>query len=535
MTPMYNLLDEPWLPVRLTDGTVQSLGLLDVFRRSRDIAALAETAPPSLVAEYRMLLAITHRALVRARGTWSDADRLQWFDGGLPVDDICDYLTQRRERFWLFHDEHPFLQVAALATAEETRDKRKPWTQMSLSSANGNAPVVFDHALDESPAAIAWPLALSHLLGFLQFTPGGLVKTLRAADKAGALVNTAAVLPVGATLAHTLVLALHGAPLPSQPEPDLPAWERPPLTIAQLQGDPVLVSGPNDRYTRQSRAVLLEREGESGEVRWLRFAAGWALGEDEQQPDPMACFREDSNGLVRVTFTEGRAAWRDLPALVPAPQAGAKQTFRPAMVVEAASALHSLRPRRQRSHQHLLVAGLASDKAKLLRWRLEQFTLPDALLVDPGCARDLRSNMALADELHRQLKQLATTPVADTLPDPKSKDTRQRARDIVDSGPLTATFFAGAERQLWPLMTAIADDAGVEAAQLWHRALRAAAQLAWDRQVAALGLSTRVLRAEARCAGRLRHLLREQLPAAFEGTPSVPSAEPALTTTSEGD
>lgn len=535
MTTKYNLLDEPWLPVRLTDGSVKTLGLLDVFRRSRDIATLAETAPPSLVAEYRLLLAITHRALVRARSTWNDADRLQWFDGGLPVDDICDYLNHWRDRFWLFHDAHPFLQVAALATAGETKEKRKPWTQMALSSSNGNVPVVFDHALDESPTTIAWPLALSHLLGFLQFTPGGLVKTLRAADKAGALVNTAAVLPVGATLAHTLALALHGAPLPSQSEPDLPAWERPPLTIAQLQGDPVLASGPNDRYTRQSRAVLLEPEGESGEVRWLRFAAGWALGEDEQQPDPMACFREGSNGLVRVTFTDGRAAWRDLPALVPAPQGGAKQTFRTAMVVEAASALHRLRPSHQRGHQRLLVAGLASDQAKLLRWRLEQFTLPEALLVDPRCVLDLRRHMALADELHRQLKQLATTLVAGTLPDPSSKDTRQRARDVVDSGPLTATFFAGSERQLWPLMTAIADDAASDADQLWHRALRAAAQLAWDRQVAALGLSVRVLRAEARCTGRLHHLLRAQLPAAFTGTPPSPSIEPAMAATSEED
>lgn len=535
MKPLHNLLDEPWLPVRLTDGSVQSLGLLEVFRRSRDITALAETAPPSLVAEYRLLLAITHRALVRARGTWADVDRLQWFESGLPVDEICAYLAHWRERFWLFHDEHPFMQVAALSTAEETRDKRKPWTQMALSSANGNAPVVFDHALDESPVAISWPLALSHLLGFLQFTPGGLVKTLRAADKAGALVNTAAVLPVGATLSHTLALALHPAPLHSQPEPDLPAWERPPLTVAQLQGGPVLASGPNDRYTRQSRAILLNPEGEGAEVRWLHFAAGWALGEDEQQPDPMACFREGSNGLVRVTFTEGRAAWRDLPALVPAPQASTKQAFRPAQVVEAASALHRLRPRRQRGHQPLLAAGLASDQAKLLRWRLEQFTLPDALLAEPDCAKDLRRHMALADELHRQLKQLATTLVAGTMPDPTSKDTRQRARTLVDSGPLTPTFFAGAERQLWPLMAAIADDDAPGADRLWHGALREAAQLAWDRQVAVLGFAVRVLRAEARCIGRLHQLLRQMLPAAVDSAPPLPSTGPVLAITSEGD
>lgn len=519
-SPQYNLLDEPWLPVRLADGSVQSLGLLDVMRRSGDITSLAETAPPSLMAEYRLLLAIVHRALVRSRGTWKDGDRVKWFREGLPVDEICNYLEAWRERFWLFHPEHPFMQVAALATAEETRDKCKPWTQISLASANGNAPVVFDHGVDTAPAPINWQAALAHLLGFLQFTPGGLVKCLRDADRAGALVNTAAVLPVGQTLAHTLCLALHRPPLPSQAEPDLPAWERAPLTLVELRGDPVLATGPNDRYTRQSRAVLLQAE-DGGQVRWLRFAAGYALGEDAQRPDPMACFREGANGLVRVSFTEGRAAWRDLPALVPAPQGGDKVSFRAAEVVEAAAALHC-QMGSGRSHQPLLVAGLASDQAKLLRWRLEQFPLPQALLAVPDRARELRAHMALAEDLHRSLRTLATDLVAGTLPDPKSKDTRSRARELVDRGPFTATYFAAAERQLWALMDCIAADEPDAADALWQRTLTGAARLAWHRLVGVLGASARVLQAEARCASRLNHLLRQQLPAAHPAVP--PSA-----------
>src|SRR5690606_26595266 len=98
-----------------------------------------------LVAQYRLLLAITHRALTTAFGSWRDKDRVRWYRDGLPLAEIKAYLQHWRERFWLFHPEFPFLQVAALATAEETRDKRKPWTQIALASANGNTPVVFDH------------------------------------------------------------------------------------------------------------------------------------------------------------------------------------------------------------------------------------------------------------------------------------------------------------------------------------------------------------------------------------------------------
>lgn len=510
-SPQFNLLDEPWLPVRLADGSVRSVGLLDAVRLSRQILALAETSPPSLIAEYRMLLAIVHRALARARGAWKDSDRIRWFREGLPVDELCGYLEAWRERFWLFHADHPFLQVAALATAEETRDKRKPWTQMSLASANGNTPVVFDHAVDTDPAPIPWQAALGHLLGFLQFTPGGLVKTLRDADKAGALVNTAAVLPVGESLAHTLCLALH-RPQSEHVAPDLPAWERAPLTLAELRGDPALATGPNDRYTRQSRAVLLQPEAD-GQVRWLRFAAGYALGEDPQRPDPMACFRAGANDLVRVTFTEGRAAWRDLPALVPAPQGGEKVSYRAAEVVEAAASLHSLMGK-GRTHQPLLVAGLASDQAKLLRWRVEQFPLPQALLAVPDCARELRAQMALTEEVHRLLRGVATDLVAGTLPDPKSKDAQGRARELVARSPFTPTYFAAAERQLWALMDCIAEGDPDAANALWQRTLAGAARLAWDRLVSLLGTSARVLQSEARQSVRFRRLLRQQLPVA---------------------
>ena len=139
MSKAFCLLDEPWMPVRLADGSVVELGLLEVFERSEEIIALAETAPPSLVAQYRLLLAITHRALTTALGQWRDKDRVRWYREGLPLADIRAYLEQWRERFWLFHPEYPFMQVAALASAEETCDKRKPWTQISLASANGKA------------------------------------------------------------------------------------------------------------------------------------------------------------------------------------------------------------------------------------------------------------------------------------------------------------------------------------------------------------------------------------------------------------
>ncbi|MBB4842877.1 CRISPR system Cascade subunit CasA [Paucibacter oligotrophus] len=514
MNPSYNLLDEPWLPVRLPDGTVQAMGLLQALRRSAEITALAETSPPSLVAEYRLLLAIVHRALTASMGTWKDAQRANWYRQGLPVDALCAYLETWRERFWLFHDEHPFMQVAVLATCKETATLF-PAPTLSLELFYGTEMFnqeVYSHKPWDPSAAV------KALLGYFTFVPGGFFpgKKLKKSEKAGSLTNSAAALPVGETLSKTLCLALHPAPLPSRTQEDLPAWERPALNLSNLRGAPVLASGPNDRYTRQSRAVLLTHETD-GLVRWLHFAAGWALGEDPQQPDPMAYYRAGTKGLARVSFDEGRAFWRDLPALVPAPQSDKLKGYQAAPTVDWAASLRRMMAD-EHAHQPLLAAGLASDQAKLLRWRLEQFTLPPALLTDPERARELHTQIALAEESHKQLRNLAADLTAATLPDPGSKDTRNRARALVDAGPLSTTFFAAAERELWALMALIAQDEAEAADTLWHRSLADAARQAWDRQLAMLGLSARVLQAEARLGPRLHSLLRKLLPAAFAST-----------------
>lgn len=518
----FNLLEALWMQVRLADGRTQALGLLEVFRRSNEITALAETAPPSLVAQYRLLLVILHRALSRAQPQgWKEKDRARWYRQGLPVDAVCDYLEHWRERFWLFHPHNPFMQVAALAAAEETRDKYKPWTQIALASANGNTPVVFDHACDSAPSATDPALALNALLGFLQFTPGGLVKVLRDSDKAGALANTAAVLPMGDTLARTLLLCLH----PWRAEEDLPAWERAAPTLPELRGAPVLATGPNDRYTRQSRAVLLQREAD-GRVCRLRFAAGLALEEDSNAPDPMASFRAGSNGnLVRVSFIEGRALWRDLPALAPNP----KRTSLPAAVLSRAAALHDALDS-DSVYQPLLVAGLASDQAKLLRWRSERIILPLALLEDAGRAMYLRELVAKAETLFSDIRVLATYMLAESMSD--YEDTRKRsyrkneggqsitwnpealnrARSLLEAGPFASSYFASAERLLPEVLQQLGNGQFESATRVWNQALRSSAATAWHTVVQGMGWSAIALRADARYLPRFHALLNKQLP-----------------------
>jgi len=502
--PAYSLLHEPWLSVRLASGTVTTLGLLESFERSREIVALAETVPPNLVAQYRLLLAITHRALSQKFGRWTEADRASWYRTGFPHDAVRAYLEQWQEHFWLFHPQHPFMQVAVLESSDKTRDKQKPWTQISLGSSNGNTPVVFDHAFDTQPAEITPAEAVNTLLGFLQFTPGGLVKVFRGSDKAGALANTAAVIPLGNNLAETLALCLHPPETRSDGWDDLPSWEREPLTESQLSGDPVFASGPNDRYTRQSRAVLLLRES-NGNVRWLRFGAGMALADSEGQPDPMASFRAGQNGPVRITFSEGRAAWRDLPALVPGPT-DENVNRRPAAVISYAASLHDELGVGSGDYQPLLVAGVAGEPgrpAKLVRWRMEQIALPANLLGDPDRSQLLKAMVGDADTVFRDLRWLAQRMLTESLPDPGHPDTRAKAQGLLAAGPLSPTYFAVAERALPDLMYQLGMGDFDAAEEHWAVTLRGAVFAAWRSVVAGLGSTPRGLRAEARYFPRL--------------------------------
>ncbi|WP_447737142.1 type I-E CRISPR-associated protein Cse1/CasA [Aeromonas veronii] len=503
MTMRFNLLDEPWLPVRMLSGEVRELGLLALFEQAPQIVALAETAPPSLMAQYRLLLAITHRALSAQTPNWGQRELRHWYGQGLPTEAIIAYLETWRDRFWLFHPDHPFMQVAELATAPETRDKFKPWTQIDLASVSGNAPVVFNHSLDTAPGAIFPSHAIRHLLGFLQCTPGGLIQVFRVSDKMGPLTDTAATLPLGDTLAQTLILGLH----PASPDghEDQPCWERPELTVANLKAAAVLATGPNDRYTRQTRAVLFHRE-EDGAIRWLRFAAGMGLEEDSHAPDPMASFREGSNEPVRLTFSEGRALWRDLPALLP--DGGS----RPAAILENAT---RLKKSLGSKHLKLLVAGLACKQAKLLRWRVEQLELPQALLDQPEVTRAARMMLEMAETLFASFKGAAVQLIADTLPDSQQKDTRSRARTLFDAGPATPIFFARAERALMATLALIEQDPDAAERQ-WQQVLKEAAIAAWEAQLTCLGGGASVWRANAKVQSRLWFAIREQLTALNE-------------------
>ena len=122
----FNLLDEPWIRVRLPDCSVQEVSLCDALMNAQNYVDLAGETPPQDVAVLRLLLAVLHTVFSRVDETGAPApicttdQALQrwnalWSTGALPQKPINDYLNTKHERFWLFHPQYPFWQVPEAA------------------------------------------------------------------------------------------------------------------------------------------------------------------------------------------------------------------------------------------------------------------------------------------------------------------------------------------------------------------------------------------------------------------------------------
>lgn len=510
MNKHFNLLDEPWVPVRFHSGEVRELGLREVFAQAGNIATLAETSPPNLIALYRLLLAITHRALVRSKGSWKDRDRAEWYRNGLPVDAIHDYLEQWRERFWLFHPESPFMQVAALAWADETCgvETLKPWTQLQLECIGSDT--LFEHRVDATPRQISAAEAIRALLGYLQFVPGGMVRRFRFRDESGPLDNVAAIVPIGSNICQTIALAL-GTPGNTK-DIDLASWEISPILADDIRNaKSTIPNGPVDTFTRITRSVLFELETGIEGVRRLRFGPGLTIDSHTPNfPDRMAAYRKrEGDRITPITFQDGRAFWRDLPSILPVNN---RIYISPSIVEYATGCLLFAETE---TPLRFLVAGTASDpiRCKIFRWRMETVTLPQSFFSNPALADELRYQIERAEDIYYRkeegLSYICGDLIAESMPDPSNAHTRKRAREVRAAGPCAPAFFTAAERSLPSLMELIGNG-DIEAADaMWREALATAVESAWQVTSRSLGQSAAALRAEAVSHWKLSRLLKE--------------------------
>lgn len=321
----FNLLDEPWIRVRLLDGQSDTVSLREVFHRSTEIRRIAGELPTQDFAILRLILAVMYRSVPAD-------DELEeiWKSGTLPLDDIDDYLDQWHDRFDLFDSTHPFMQVANLqSTSGETR----PLTLLVPDAPGpGSLFTMRRDVPDLSYAEAARWLVHCQAYDF-DGIKSGAVGDPRTKGGKGYPVGIGwagwlgGLYLEGDDLRETL---LHNwVPKPDTAEDDYALWEFEPLTPAPRKVSSIGPYGPAGLFTWPIRHIRLFTSGDR--VTRVLICVGDPIAKAYQLGiEPMTSWRysepqtkkEKSPSPLYMPRAHdfSRALWRGLAALLPPPQ-----------------------------------------------------------------------------------------------------------------------------------------------------------------------------------------------------------------------
>lgn len=164
----YNLVDEPWIPVLMKDGTNRSVSLGDIFADTGGQIADLALNPYERVAVFRLLLCIAQAAL----GPDRLKDEAAWKAAKASVGPAAtEYLAQWHDRFFLY-GPRAFLQPDDIVAVNET--SYKPHSTLVLELASGNNSTLFDHAATDSLRLISRSALAISFITYQNFSANGL-------------------------------------------------------------------------------------------------------------------------------------------------------------------------------------------------------------------------------------------------------------------------------------------------------------------------------------------------------------------------
>jgi len=521
MKPHFNLVDEPWIPCLLPDHRAKEFGLREVLARAHEVREIFHPSPLVVIALHRLLLAILHRNF--GPETLPDWQVL-WGQGRWNEDTLEHYFSKWRDRFYLFHPERPFCQVPKMADAKE-----HPVQKLAEEAASLNNPTLFDHSFSERPQPFSPAQAARYVLACQSFALGGGVSRPFNFSHAP-LVRGYTVLVLGDNLFETLTLNFHiynsHQPIPWRQPDDPPAWERDTLPEPDKRG--TLPQGYLDYLTFQSRRLHLVSE-DGSLVGRCQILQNLKLP-DNFDRDPFMChLRDPERGVRPLRLDPDRAVWRDSHTLFDkAKELHRKSgkapisTMRPEIfnwVARLRTILSSTKDFR------FSIAGLVSDRAKVLLWRQERLPLPLAYLDDVDLLGRLKVALDLAERANQTLiwglrwvASLILSPESGGQSRPPDRGEVDRLLEGWAPGRL---YWSRLEAPFRQLLVELPDDHeeggdggliyGSRKMPEWSRTVYQAATETFADVAAGLERSVRSLKAVARVEGPFRSRLHREL------------------------
>lgn len=336
--PSFSLLTEPWIQCEMTDGSVQSLGITNIFDGRHEVKSVRGDSAAQDYAVLRVLLSIYWRAhhpetKVSAGETFEFE---MWFSDALDdaddADDaVLEYLAHWGDRFDLLDPVKPFMQVADLHTKsgafseiqrivpeaeEEYFTMRAGKGRDFLSFAEAARWLIYAQAYDYSGIK-SGAEGDARVKGGKGYPIG-----------TGWTGRTGGTIVVGENLRKTLLLNTTQEALTGSS--DRPVWERNPDTAAERHiappngaGENAGPQGPNDLATWQGRRIRLYVTDDRVNAVLVSNGDQIPNAGANVLDDPMTPYRYSPNQSKKgnvvhyaLPFDPNRTMWRSLEPLI---------------------------------------------------------------------------------------------------------------------------------------------------------------------------------------------------------------------------
>jgi CRISPR system Cascade subunit CasA len=409
----FNLIENPWIPVRLAEGGRHALlGLDEIFRKADAIEDL-DCAPHERIALMRLLVCITHAAL----GAPESPEEWQGFGSEIATK-VPAYLNRAeiKPHFNLLGDGPRFLQVP-ISSAKEAVDI----TKLVFHLATGNNPTLLDHEGGSEGRSLSPDRAAMALLTFQNYYPpygAGHKGKGPCVDR-----NMIHTLLEGKNLAQTILQNCLSRDVVAQHFPDFgtPIWE--------LKNDAhferLATSTYLGRLVPRHRTILLNEQltGFHIDQRGMEYPN---FEEARESTSTLKVFKKKDTverGLVDCKLD--RAVWRDLHVFLVIKHARSEEVSAPLnLIVQSRRAVGDIK---------MWTGGLVTDgKAKIFDAIESTFTIPSAMLGEEGRSV-YRAGVEFAETQSFRLK-LAVTEFtkamkSESVPDAKAQNCYWHALD----------------------------------------------------------------------------------------------------------
>lgn len=381
----YNLLYEPWLPVRWRGGEPPtSLGLREALLRPHDIAELATDNPLETVALNRLLAAMVAAIFPEL------ADEDKWFDcweaKQFNANRVDTYLTRFADRFDLLSPTRAFYGHPDTEAKEVSSPAR-----LQHAATSGNNALWFAHDLDSE----ARPLPMAEAARAVVCTQaaalgGGVAKPFNLCHAplvGGAFFWLRGTYAGEVSLFRALLFNL--APTAKvwgdvQKDTGAETWadKNPPKPLLDRQ-----VHGVRGLFTFQSRRLQLVPDASGQQVVGVRYNQG--SKPERLFQDPHLAYRQGKEGEFAVSFSADRAFWQDSAFYM---MHSGHLTHAP-RTVEWLSKPEIRTALQMPTHETISadVFGMVNDKAKVELWRHERVTLYPSIINNDDRWRTLQS------------------------------------------------------------------------------------------------------------------------------------------------